>query len=234
MSPIMFTLIFIVLALVVLILIGPFLIRKKYYSEHPGEVRSVHDYTIQDGKFFEDLKEVVWHRHILKQKLVVNLHYQLAEQAENEAVESYEMVAYGEGPQFIRRAESTAKEEQQCTREEFWTNRPTTQILKAGYLPVTGLARVSGIAWAGVPVYMSVTGAVKFDVPKDKDPKTGQFIYPQHTPALIENKIRSQAFANFLKKFKKAQGPEMDMQGMAMLILLAVGAVVGCWWLGIF
>ena len=161
------------------------------------------------------------------------MHYRIAEQAENEAVESTELSCPGELPQFVRRAESTAKAEQQCTRDEFWTNRKTKDILNAGYLPVTGLSRVSGIAWAGVPVYMSITGAEKFIVPRDKD-KDGRFIYPQHTPALIENKIRSQATANFLKKFKRAGGPEMDMQGIIMLALLAVGAVVGCWWLGIF
>ena len=233
MSPVILTVLFIILALFILILIGPWIIRKWYYSNHPGEIRTAHDYTIQDGKFLTDLMDVFWHRHILKQKLVVNMHYRIAEQAENEAVESTELSCPGELPQFVRRAESTAKAEQQCTRDEFWTNRKTKDILNAGYLPVTGLSRVSGIAWAGVPVYMSITGAEKFIVPRDKD-KDGRFIYPQHTPALIENKIRSQATSNFLKKFKRAGGPEMDMQGIIMLALLAVGAVVGCWWLGIF
>ena len=207
--------------------------RKWYYSQHPGEVRTAYDYALQDGKFLNDLIIVFWHRRILQQKLVVNMHYRIAEQAENEAVESTELIPYDGAPQFVRRAESTAKSEQQCTREDFWTNRPTTEIQNAGYLPVTGMPRVSGILWAGVPVFMSITGAEKFVVPRDKD-KDGRFTYPQHTPALIENKIRSQATAQFLKKFKRAGGPEMDMQGMIMLILLAVGAVVGCWWLGIF
>ena len=233
MSPIIITILFTILALVIFILIGPWIVRKWYYSNHPGEVRTPHDYTVQDGKFFEDVKQVFWHRHILKQKLVINLHYRIAEQANNEAVESTELSAPGGLPEFVKRAESTAKQEQQCPREEFWTNRKTRDILNAGYLPVIGMSRVSGIAWAGVPVYMSVTGAVKFNVPRDKD-ADGRFIFPQHTPALIENKIRSQATANFIKKFKKAGGPEMDTQGMIMIALLAVGAVVGCWWLGIF
>lgn len=234
MSPIIFTTLYTILALVILILIGPWIVRKWYYSNHPGEVRTPHDYTVQDGKFVEDVKQVFWHRHILKQKLVVNLHYRIAEQANNEAVESTELSIPGQLPQFVRRAESTAKQEQQCTREEFWTNRKTIDIQNAGYLPVTGLPRVSGLVWMGVPVFMSITGAVKFPVTKEIDPKTGKYRYPQHTPALIENKIRSQATKEFLKKFKKAGGPEMDTQGMIMIALLAVGAIVGCWWLGIF
>ena len=207
--------------------------KEKYYAEHPGEVRERYDHSKQDGKFFNDLREVIWHRHILKQSLVINMHYQIAEQANNEAVESTELSIPRELPQFVRRAECTAKDEQQCTREDFWTNRPRRKILDAGYLPVTGMPGVSGLAWMGVPVYMSMTGAVKFTVPKDKDPKTGQYIFPQHTPALIENKIRSQATKIFLSKFKKAAGPSMDTQSIIMLAMLAVGVVVGLWWIGI-
>ena len=233
MSPIILSVLLVVLALVILIVLGPILIRRIYYEKHPGEIRTVHDHTVNDGKFLYDLVRVIWHRHILKEKLVINLHYKIAEQAENEAVDSTELSVPGQLPQFVKRAECTAKEEQQCTREQFWTNRPSNKILEAGYLPVTGMSRVSSLAWWGVPVYMSITGAEKFIVPRDKDPKTGQFIYPQHTPALIENKIRSQAYINFLKKFKKAGGPEMDTQSIIMLALLGVGAIVGLWWLGI-
>lgn len=165
-----------ILGLVMLVVFVPVLIRWIYYAKHPGELRTPHDYTIQDGKFFTDFKEVLWFRRILKQKLVVNMHYQLAEQVNNEAVESTDIVVPGQEPLYVRRAETTAKEEQQCPRQEFWTNRKTKEILNAGYLPVTGMPRVSGLLWAGVPVYVSITGAYKFEICDDIDPKTGMYV----------------------------------------------------------
>ena len=232
------SLVFIVLALVivlaVLAVVGPWVVQWWYYSKHPGDLWIKHDYTIQDGKVFRDFFDVLWHRRILGMKIVTNLHYRLAEQANNEAVESTELSIPGQLPIFVRRAESTAKMEQQCTREEWWTNRRAVDIMNAGYLPVTGMPRISGLLWAGVPVYMSVTGAVKFAVPTDIDPKTGMPQYPQHTPALLENMIRSQATRNFLSKFRKGQGPAMDTQAIIMLIVLVVGAIIGMKWMGIF
>lgn len=223
-----------ILGLMILVIVVPILIRQIYYSKHPGELRTPHDYTIRDGKFFDDFKQVLWYRRILKQKLVVNMHYQLAEQVNNEAVESTDIIVPGQEPMFVRRAETTAKEEQQCTREEYWTNRPTKEIHNAGYLPVTGMPRVSGLLWAGVPVFMSVTGAYKFEITDERDPETGLYKYPHHTPALLENKIRSQATKKFLNKFRKANGPAMDGQAIIMMIVLVVGAIAGMWWLGIF
>lgn len=165
-----------ILGLVMLVVFVPILIRWIYYNKHPGELRTPHDYTIQDGKFFTDFKEVFWFRRILKQKLVVNMHYQLAEQINNEAAESTDIIVPGQEPLYVRRAETTAKEEQQCPRQEFWTNRKTKDILNAGYLPVTGMPRVSGLLWAGVPVYVSITGAYKFEICDDRDPKTGMYV----------------------------------------------------------
>ena len=100
-----------ILGLVMLVVFVPVLIRWIYYAKHPGELRTPHDYTIQDGKFFTDFKEVLWFRRILKQKLVVNMHYQLSEQVNNEAVESTNIVVPGQEPLYVRRAETTAKEE---------------------------------------------------------------------------------------------------------------------------
>lgn len=242
----MLEVVLVILVAVVAWVIVPALIRK-HVNKKLGDaiVKIPHEYDKREGKFFYDFMMTFWQYRILQRKLVINMRYRVAELVEHEPAPEDPEYYSEEQPttlpdtlhyntyRELKTANPTLRKEQQAPREEYWVNIPASDLMAGGYLPVSGMARHDSLLWFNVPVYLDVTGAYKFEVPRDLDPKTGRPVYPQHTPAILDNMFKSQATREYIKGMTKTAMAKMDGQALLMLVILVIGAIGGLFLLGI-
>lgn len=189
------------------------------------EIRVMHHYEKRRGRVFYDWFMTSWHYRIMDRALIVNLRWALSVSPEEE---SESLTTPGAPSPKIKRARMP--NEQHVFREEYWVNAPTPEIMQRGYKPIERLH--DGLLWIGVPVYAAVADCHKFIVPTDKD-DDGQYIYPQHTPAILDNMAKSNANQRFRKLLTKTAPTALDTHALMMLVIIIAGAVGGMWLLGI-
>lgn len=197
-----------------------------------------HEYNKNQGRVFYELIMTSWHYRIMQRALVCNMRYRLASVDKEEISDEPEPIevlpAVPEDAAEVQDPKPAKKihvphlaDEQQNIRAEYWTNATTAEINTRGYKPVERLHDT--LLWWRVPQYLMLCDAYKFNVPDDITQ------YPQHTPATMDNKFKSQNYWGFLKKLFAKVGPrDMDTHAIFMVVILLVGAVFGMWMFGVF
>lgn len=191
-----------------------------------------HEYNKQSGRVFYEWFMTSWHYRIMNRALVCNMRYELATVNKEEISEPAPLETLPADPGDVPPPEAQkavrvphVQDEQRCHRSEYWTNATTAEINSRGYKPVERLHDT--LLWWRVPQYLMLTDAYKFNVPDDKSK------YPQHTPATMDNKFKSQNYWEFLKKlFSKVSPRDMDTHAIFMVLILVAGAVGGLWMMG--
>lgn len=179
-----------------------------------------HDYT---ANALNQIIAVFWQYRIMKRSLVCNMKVELASVA-HAPVNTRHPTINGANAPIIR-------DEQVMNHEEYWTNATKEEINTRGYKPVERLH--DSIWWVFVPRYLQIAGAVQFEVPDTIDPKTGKYVYPQHTPSIMADRFQSKASDRFRKMLSKQGARTLDLHTMAMLMILAIGAIFGLFMMGI-
>lgn len=184
-------------------------IRKKENEKIGHPVTIPFDYTVRNGRFFYELKQTFFHRHIMKRKLLVDMRFYLST------------------PDVTK---PNVKPIKSLECKQYWTDYETKDIHKMGYLPVERLH--DSLAWVGVPIYLRFDNPQKFEVPQDKDEKN-HYLYSQDTPSTLYDKWHSNATKDFIRNMSKLGMREIDTQTIIMIGICAGGALVGMWLLGI-
>lgn len=166
------------------------------------------------------VKTTFWQGRVLDRALVCNMHYRLA-RADNGGDQSLPAVPGQAAPA----PRPYLCDEQVDDREEYWTNASNAEITLRGYRPVERLH--DSLAWFRIPTFMIYTGAYRFEVPPDPEK------YPQHTPALMDDKFESQGFWSFVRGLTtKVAARELDVQAIALVLVILAGVVGGLWMMG--
>jgi hypothetical protein len=116
-------------------------------------------------------------------------------------------------------------------RDEAWTDRPGSELQAQGYMITVGLH--DSIIWSGIPVYTRIAGGTMADLSKILD-KDGRRIYSRDSASTLNDAMQSNATEDFRKGLGKASATlTMDIQKIAMIGILAVGAVFGMIMMGV-
>ena len=231
----LFTIMFLFLIIILLWTLIPMIIREivnKMNGDRPILVK--HEYNKQSGRVFYEWKMTSWHYRIMQRALICNMRYRLATVDQEEYFEDEPPMETlpidPEHPPAENRvvvSRHHLQDEQQNLREEYWTNASTAEINMRGYKPVERLHDT--LLWWRVPQYLMLADAYKFEVPDDITQ------YPQHTPATMDNKFKSQNYWKFIKGLFSKTGPrDMDTHAIFMVIILIAGAIGGMWMMGFF
>lgn len=109
-------------------------------------------------------------------------------------------------------------------RTEFFTSEPTKNIARQGFRRCVGFH--DNIAWWGVKQYVKIIGGETFDI-HEKD-KNGNFKYCQFNAVNLHDNMKSNATMDFIKQMGKARMlQKMDLQKIAMIAIIALGAMFG-------
>lgn len=103
--------------------------------------------------------------------------------------------------------------------EEFRT-MSKEDLAKNGYVPWVGWK--DNMAWLGVPVYGKIHGG-----------RVAPYAGGQ-TATTLNDRMKSNATRDLIKGMSRGQLPSMDMQTIALIGIVAVGAIIGLWWMGVF
>lgn len=228
-----FSLMLAFLILVLLWVTVPWIIRSIVESKiGDAPVLIKHEYNKNQGRFFYELKMTVWHCRIMQRALVCNMRYELAT-VDKKEITNEPMTNLPAKPEDVGDWDPAQivpmphlMDEQRNHRAEFWTNATTAEINSRGYKPVERLHDT--LLWWRVPQFLMLTDAYKFEVPDDRT------LYPQHTPATMDNKFKSQNYWEFVKKlFAKPAMRDMDAHSIFMVMIILAGAIGGLWMMGI-
>ena len=115
-------------------------------------------------------------------------------------------------------------------RSDRWTTWPKAELCKAGYQKAEGL--YDSVLWWGVPVYCRFTGVEEYDI-KETD-EDGRLIWSQESPSRLNDIIEGALMSKAVKGFGKIEVGKMDLQKLLMFGMIAAGAVLGMWMLGVF
>lgn len=169
-------------------------------------------YDYLNSRLLHNAWEVLTHGHIRKQKLICDI--KLAKISPN-------ILRMQDFPDY-----------QGYMRTEKWTDRPGSELQPEGYMKAVGLH--DNLLWSGVPVYVRIAGGVIADLDKIRD-KEGRRIYSLDSAATLNDAMQSNATQDFMRGLGKAATTmTMDIQKLAMIGILAVGAVFGLFMLGVF
>lgn len=182
-----------------------------YFRKGPRDTAdgAEHEYWRDGWKFFYDLKMRLIHRTLHKRRLICDIRLAKYQTLDELICNSYEA---------------------RYVRSEKWTDMKPIELQRAGYKKVEGLH--DNLAWWGVPVYLRISGGSKFNI-HARD-KKGELLYSQDTAATLHDVMQSRATEQFLKGMGKTKLPEIDLQKMLFIGIIAAGAVFGLWMLGFF
>jgi hypothetical protein len=116
-------------------------------------------------------------------------------------------------------------------RVDKWTDESPAVLRANGYKRAVGL--YDSLVWWGVPVYIRIDGGKTFDVRHAVD-ELGRLKYSQDTAGTLHDSMQSTATQDFIKGMGKVAMSSMDLQKLAMIGIIAVGAVFGLFMLGVF
>lgn len=111
-----------------------------------------------------------------------------------------------------------------------WTDEDKASLQSKGYRPIKGLN--DSILWLVVPQYAKLSNLKKFDV-RQCD-KYGRPLYSLDTAGTLNDSMKSDNDAKFIKGMGKAALPSMDLQTIIMIVIIGAGAIFGLKFLGAF
>ena len=115
-------------------------------------------------------------------------------------------------------------------RHERWSDESIPEIIGRGYKRCVGLH--DNLLWIGIPQYVKINNGKEFDI--HVTDRNGEFIYSQDTPATLNDAMTSDSDKDFIRGMGRAHTLRgMDLQTMAMIAIVGVGAIVGLYWFGV-
>lgn len=110
-------------------------------------------------------------------------------------------------------------------RTEYWTDEKPEDLHAKGYRSVEGLK--NSLIWYGVPVYGKLQGFRTIEI---TDPAASK-----DTPMTLDDRMHSNLTTKFAKSLARATTlAGMDIQKMVLMGAIAVGAVLGMHYFGVF
>lgn len=110
-------------------------------------------------------------------------------------------------------------------RTEFWTKEKSEDLHAVGYKQIEGLK--NSLIWWGIPIYGRLQGFRTIEI---TDPNASK-----DTPMTLDDRMHSNLTTKFAKSLARATTlAGMDLQKMALMGAIAVGAVLGMHYFGVF
>lgn len=117
------------------------------------------------------------------------------------------------------------KSNQWFDRKEYWTDEKSEDLHALGYKPIEGLK--NNLIWWGVPIYGRLQGFKTLEL---TDPNASK-----DTPMTLDDRMHSNLTTKFAKSLARATTlAGMDLQKMLLMGAIAIGAVIGMHYFGVF
>lgn len=117
------------------------------------------------------------------------------------------------------------KSNQWYDRKEYWTDEKSEDLHATGYKPIEGLK--NSLIWWGIPIYGRLQGFKTLEI---TDPNASK-----DTPMTLDDRMHSNLTTKFAKSLARATTlAGMDIQKMVLMGAIAVGAVLGMHYFGVF
>lgn len=112
-------------------------------------------------------------------------------------------------------------------RTDTWARYKPKQLESFGFRKAEGVPGYDSVVFWGVPIYVKITGMQHANLPEDSDR------IAETTASTLNDYLRSNATEAYKKGLTKTTLPTMDLQKLAMLGILIVGAVLGLIMMGV-
>lgn len=110
-------------------------------------------------------------------------------------------------------------------RKEYWTDEKSEDLHAMGYRPIEGLK--NSLIWMGVPVYAIICNFRTLEI---TDPNASK-----DTPMTLDDRMHSNLTTKFAKSLARATTlAGMDIQKIVLMGAIAIGAVLGMKYFGVF
>lgn len=112
-------------------------------------------------------------------------------------------------------------------REDYWTDLKTTTLHEMGYRVCENLPGHDNLAWVGVPVMIRLHG---FKMQEVVDPE-----FTKDDPMFLNDRMESNLLNKFAKSLARASlVAGMDIQKLLLMGGIAIAAIVGMKFMGVF
>ena len=117
------------------------------------------------------------------------------------------------------------KSNQWYDRKEYWTSEKSEDLHATGYKSIEGLK--NSLIWWGIPIYGRLQGFKTLEI---TDPNASK-----DTPMTLDDRMHSNLTTKFAKSLARATTlAGMDLQKMLLMGAIAIGAVIGMHYFGVF
>lgn len=117
------------------------------------------------------------------------------------------------------------KSNQWYDRKEYWTDQKSEDLHATGYKSIEGLK--NSLIWWGIPIYGRLQGFKTLEL---TDPNASK-----DTPMTLDDRMHSNLTTKFAKSLARATTlAGMDLQKMLLMGAIAIGAVIGMHYFGVF
>ena len=117
------------------------------------------------------------------------------------------------------------KSNQWYDRKEYWTSEKSEDLHATGYKSIEGLK--NSLIWWGIPIYGRLQGFKTLEI---TDPNASK-----DTPMTLDDRMHSNLTTKFAKSLARATTlAGMDLQKMLLMGAIAIGAIVGMHYFGVF
>ena len=117
------------------------------------------------------------------------------------------------------------KSNQWYDRKEYWTSEKSEDLHATGYKSIEGLK--NSLIWWGIPIYGRLQGFKTLEI---TDPQASK-----DTPMTLDDRMHSNLTTKFAKSLARATTlAGMDLQKMLLMGAIAIGAIVGMHYFGVF
>lgn len=166
----------------------------------------IHHYELRQGVLISNVRERIRNRDLDKKRIKVDIRMFSETTPEGVTIPKYH-------------------------RNDVWTGTSAADLITLGYQKVKGMPGYDSIVWWGVPIFVKLHGAQQFDIHQVDE--HGQLIYSQDSPGTLDDERKSTAVRDFIKGMFRTSYDKMDLQKLAMVALLGIGAVFGLMMLGV-
>lgn len=117
------------------------------------------------------------------------------------------------------------KSNQWYDRKEYWTSEKSEDLHATGYKSIDGLK--NSLIWWGIPIYGRLQGFKTLEI---TDPNASK-----DTPMTLDDRMHSNLTTKFAKSLARATTlAGMDLQKMLLMGAIAIGAIIGMHYFGVF
>lgn len=184
------------------------------------------EYKYYDITFFDKIAQIG--KYFFRNgKIKIDMTFLPLDNSEEDVVENFDeeegrdYSIYFTRPKKRRKAEFT----------HWWTTEKKYQLREQGYKQVKGMVHHDSLIWMFTPVFIKMDGMCKIDI---DETNSKSMPMPLTTATRLNDIMKSNAIADFIKGLIKGSANKMDTQTMIMMGIIGVGAVFGMHMMGLF